>query len=201
MSPPVLIACPEHLPAFHNGDLRDALVFSGNDTLAALEVIKRQRPRLIAFEDLYAVTARGRALIARIEADPMLRDCQIRIVTQVAETAAAAAQEAADRRRAPRFKVSDGVEVRFDGQRASLVDVSLWGAQVISVSSLRPNQRGKITLIDTGDKTTRMPCGVAWASLELVGGAPRYRAGIEFSDPDTIAVQAFIEAQPSPRRR
>src|SRR5688572_32916050 len=100
MSPPVLIASPEHLPALHNGDLRDALVFSGNDTLAALDVIKRQRPSVIAFEDLYAVTARGRALIARIEADPTLRDCQIRIVTR-AETAAATL-EATDRRRAPR---------------------------------------------------------------------------------------------------
>lgn len=97
MSPPVLIACPEHLPALHNGDLRDAMVFSGNDTLAALDVIKRQRPSLIAFEDLYAVTARGRALIARIEADPTLRDCQIRIIAQVAETTAPAVGAARSR--------------------------------------------------------------------------------------------------------
>jgi hypothetical protein len=192
MSPPVLIACREHLAALHNGDLRDALAFSGDDTLAALDVIKHQRPSLIVVEDLYAMTSRGRALIARIEADPTLGDCRIRIVPAVAGTAAAALKST-DRRRAPRFKVSNGVEVRFDGRRVSLVDLSLGGAQVICASSLRPNQRGKVTLSDTADKRP-VPCGLAWVSLELVGGIPRYRAGIEFSHPDMVAVQGFIEA-------
>lgn len=185
----VLITSPEHLSAFLTGDLRDALAFSGDDTVAALDVIKNQRPSLIALEDLYAVTARGRALIARIEADPLLRGCQIRILTHMA---APPAQEPIDRRRTPRFLVGDGVEVRFDGHRAVLVNVSLGGAQVIAARPLRPNQRGKVTL-NTVNKGMRIPCGVAWASLELVGGTPQYRAGIEFNDPNTAALQAFIE--------
>jgi hypothetical protein len=185
----VLIASPEHLSALHKGDLRDALAFAGNDTLAALDVIKNQCPSLIALEDLYAVTSRGRALIARIEADPLLRGCQIRIVTHVAEPPAL---EPIDRRRAPRFLVADGVEVRFDGHRALLVNVSLGGAQVISARAFRPNQRGKVTL-NNANNAMRMACGVAWAALEFVGGTPQYRAGMEFSDPDTAALQAFIE--------
>ena len=185
----VLIASPEHVSALRTGDLHDALAFSGNDTLAALDVIKNRRPSLIALESLYAVTARGRALIARIEADPLLRGCEIRIVTHVVEPPALAP---IDRRRTPRFLVCDGVEVRFDGHRAVLVNVSLGGAQVISARPFRPNQRGKVTL-NTANNATRMPCGVAWASLEFVGRLPRYRAGIEFSDPDTTALEAFIE--------
>src|SRR5688572_26653325 len=122
MSMTVLIASPEHLSALRTADLRDALAFSANDTLAALEAIKHQCPSLIALEDRYAVTARGRALIARIEADPLLRGCQIRIITHVAEPRVL---EPIDRRRTPRFLVGDGMEVQFDGHRAVLVNVSL----------------------------------------------------------------------------
>jgi len=193
MSRTILIASPQHLSALHCGDLREALAFSANDTLAALDVIKNQHPGVIALEDTYAATVRGRALIERVEVDPALRHCQVRIVTHVA--APAAAPEASDRRRAPRFKVSSGLEVSFDGQGVVLVDVSITGAQVISPSPLRPNQRGKITLIDTAENTTRIRSGIAWASLELVGGAPLYRAGIQFSNPDTTALQGFIEAK------
>ena len=191
MSTTVLIASPEHLSALRQGDLRDALAFSGNDTLAALDVIKGQRVSIVALEDSYAATARGRALMARIHADPALRECEIRIVAHVVETAAPL--PVTDRRGAPRFKVTNAVEVRFDGRRALLLDVSLSGAQVISASSLRPSQRGKFTLIDSPRQTTRMPCGVAWVALELVGGVPRYRAGIEFSNPDTTTVHGFID--------
>ena len=192
MSTIVLIASPAHLSALQHGDLADALAFSGDDTLAALDAIKRGCPRVIAVEDLYAASARGRALLARVEADPALRDCHVQIVSHPAEGATPVPMTGT--RRAPRFKVVDGLQVRLDGSPAALVNISVIGAQVISATVLRPNQRGKFALFDKADKTKPMPCSVAWASLEIVEGSVRYRAGVEFADPDTTTVQRFIDA-------
>ena len=188
----VLIASPGNLSALHHGDLANALAFSADDTLAALDAIKRKCPRLIAVEDLYASSARGRALLARVEADPALQDCHVQILTHVVEGAPPVPMTGT--RRAPRFKLPDGVKVRIDGSPASLVNLSVIGAQVLSSTVLKPNQRGKFAFVDNAEKTKPMPYSVAWASLEILGGSLRYRAGVEFSDPDTTIVQRFIDA-------
>ena len=193
----VLIASPANLSALQNGDLAGALAFSADDTLAALDAIKRRCPRLLAVEDLYAASARGRALLARVEADPMLRECHVQIVSHVAEDAAPLPMTGT--RRAPRFKVVNGVKVRIDGSDAALVNLSVIGAQVISTTVLRPNQRGKFAFCDGADKTKPMPYSVAWASVEMVDGAMRYRAGVEFSNPDTTTLQRFIDANTGAR--
>ena len=191
MSATVLIASSENLSSLRQGDLRDALAFSSTDTLAALDAIKSRRPSLIALEDRYAATARGCALIARVEADPTLQECQIQIVADVSESAAPIPMTGT--RRAPRFKIINGVDVRIDSRPASLVDVSVLGAQVISTTSLKPNQRCKVAFIGTEGNVTPMACGVAWVSLEIIHGTPRYRAGIEFSKPDTAAIERLID--------
>ena len=192
MSTTVLIASPQNLSALQRGDLCDALAFSADDTLAALEAIKCQRPGVIVVEDLYAASSRGRALIARVEADPTLQECQVRTVSHVAEGGAPLVMTGT--RRAPRFKVVDGVKVRIDGSPATLVNLSVIGAQVISTTVLKPSQRGKFAFLDNADKTKSIPCSVAWATLEIVEGALRYRAGVEFSNPDPTTVQQFIDA-------
>jgi hypothetical protein len=192
MSTIVLIASPENLSALQQGDLCNALAFSADDTLAALEAIKSKRPGVIAVEDLYAASSRGRALLARVEADPTLQDCHVRTVTHLADGAIPVPMTGT--RRAPRFKVIDGVKVRIDGSPAALVNISVIGAQVISGTVLKPNQRGKFAFFDSADKTKAMPCSVAWAALEIVEGTLRYRAGVEFSNPDTTLVQQFIDA-------
>jgi len=96
-------------------------------------------------------------------------------------------------RRAPRFKMANGVEVQIDGNPATLVDLSIVGAQVLSPTILRPNQRIRMTL-PNGGKLLRMSGAVAWASFEIPKGGVRYRAGIEFLDGDAAAVMRFIEA-------
>jgi hypothetical protein len=101
-------------------------------------------------------------------------------------------------RRAPRFKIVDGVEVMVDGNAATLVDLSVVGAQVISVTILKPNQRIRMSIAE-GKKPLRFSAGVAWASFELAKTGPRYRAGIEFFDAESEAVQKFCEAKKSPK--
>ena len=48
-------------------------------------------------------------------------------------------------RRAPRFRVRPGVELQLDGNPAAVIDLSTVGAQVISPTVLRPNQKVRIT--------------------------------------------------------
>ena len=95
-------------------------------------------------------------------------------------------------RRAPRFKIVENVEVLVDGNPAVLVDLSVVGAQVVSPTILKPNQRVRMSLPDTS-RPLRFSAGVAWAAFEMPKDGPRYRAGIEFFDADAQAVGKFID--------
>lgn len=210
----VLIAASEYLgPMKERGEFRDALAFADTDALRALEAITRQRPALVALEKGFAATSRGGALINRIKADPSLSACEIRVVIhdQAAPAAApapvvvdaapaapaapapAAPLDQRGTRRAPRFKIVENVEVLVDGNPAMLVDLSLVGAQVVSPTILKPNQRVRISLPD-GTRPLRFSAGIAWAAFEMPKTGVRYRAGIEFYDADATGVGKFIDA-------
>ena len=95
-------------------------------------------------------------------------------------------------RRAQRFKIIEGIEVLIDGNPAMLVDLSTVGAQVVSGTLLKPNQRIRLSFTD-GAKPVRFSAGVAWSAFELPKAGPRYRAGIEFFDADPDAVGRFCD--------
>lgn len=59
----------------------EALIFSDNEPLKALEAITTRKPGVIAIERLFAATSRGAALINRIKADPVLSASEIRVVS------------------------------------------------------------------------------------------------------------------------
>ena len=95
-------------------------------------------------------------------------------------------------RRAPRFRIRSGVEIQLDGNAAAVIDLSVLGAQVISATILRPNQRVRIS-VPTDDFVMRFRGAVAWAKFELPKPAepPRYRAGVEFLDADSTAMDEY----------
>ena len=95
-------------------------------------------------------------------------------------------------RRAQRFKIIEGIEVLIDGNPAMLVDLSTVGAQVVSGTLLKPNQRVRLSFLE-GAKNVRFSAGVAWSAFELPKAGPRYRAGIEFFDADPDAVGRFCD--------
>lgn len=210
----VIVAAPEYLPALQEqGDFGDALAFSDADALKALEAITRDRPKVIALEKQFAATSRGAALIKRIKADPKLRKCEIRIVSHEGDSEEVSPPEAAPQgveaetapvkldqrgtRRAPRVKIVDGVEVLIDGSPAMLIDLSVVGAQVVSPTILRPNQRVRMILPDE-ERPIRCVAGVAWAAFEMPKSGPRYRAGIEFFDAESGNLDRFIEQNKLP---
>jgi hypothetical protein len=212
----VLIAPTEHLAALRTRLVSpgiELLVFTDADALIALDAIVERRPAVIALERLFAATPRGAALINRIKADPSLLQSEIRVVSHDSDYSRVSPRKATDipappvdvgvsvappppldyrgTRRAPRFKIAGKVEVLVDGNNAALVDLSILGAQIISPTVLKPNQRIRMTLPDdTG--IVRFNAQVAWASFEIPAtSSPRYRAGIDFVDADAHAVSAF----------
>lgn len=97
-------------------------------------------------------------------------------------------------RRAPRFRVRTGVELQLDGNPAVVVDLSTVGAQVISPTVLRPNQKVRIAL-PNDEFLLRFRGAVAWAKFELPTApvkTAQYRAGVEFTDGDAAAIDSVI---------
>jgi CHASE2 domain-containing sensor protein len=200
------------LPALQEqSDFSDALAFTDADALKALEAITRERPKVIALERQFSATSRGAALIKRIKADPKLRKCEIRIVSPEGDSdeiqpsdpapqviaSASVKLDQRGTRRAPRVKIVDGVEVLIDGSPAMLIDLSVAGAQVISPTILRPNQRVRMILPDE-ERPIRCVAGVAWAAFEMPKTGPRYRAGIEFFDAESGNLDRFMEQNKIP---
>jgi len=95
-------------------------------------------------------------------------------------------------RRAQRYRVRSGVEIQLDGNAVSVIDLSVVGAQVLSNTILRPNQKVRVT-IPQEETLVRCRGAVAWAKFELPqpSAAPVYRAGVEFLDADKDFVEEF----------
>src|SRR5688572_24396130 len=95
-------------------------------------------------------------------------------------------------RRAPRHRIRPGVEIQLDGNPAQVVDLSQVGAQVLSQTILRPNQKVRVS-VPNDDFVMRFKGAVAWAKFELPqpSAPPRYRAGVEFTDADASALESF----------
>jgi hypothetical protein len=193
----------------------EVIAFADADALRALEVITSRRPGLVVLERVFAATPRGAALVNRIKADPALSDSEVIVVstdadfrrsargtgggsggaaTAVASAPASVAAQPLDKRgtrRAPRHRVAADVEVLVDGNSAALVDLSTIGAQVVSSNVLKPNQRIRVVLTDE-QGSVRFNALVAWAAFEIPPkSGPRYRAGLEFVDASSGAVDAY----------
>ena len=210
----VLIGPADALPALLGRFDQGAAVqtFSDSEALEALDHIIRTKPSLVAMQDEFSSTSRGTALINRIKDDPTLVDCEVRVLARnseksrvavkrgqaggpaVAVDEPAAALDQRGTRRATRVKIKDGIEVAVDGNPAALVDLSIVGAQVVSPTVLKPNQRVRVIM---GDGKTAVRCSgaVAWAAFEMPKGlATRYRAGIDWGiTAEGTAIQTFAE--------
>ena len=208
----VLIAAPDLLPLLKhaNMDGGELLVFSDTDMAVALDAINERRPGIVAIEQLFAGTPRGLALINRIRIDPALAGCEIRVMSHgggykvVSGERAAGAAEAArwapvpgatldarGTRRAQRFAIAGPLEITVDGNPATLADLSSVGAQVLSPTVLKPNQRVRVSLSDAHG-TTRFNASIAWAAFEIPPKtSPRYRAGLEFLDADVRVINGY----------
>ena len=179
----------------------ELLVFSDAEPLRALETISKRKPALVALERLFAVTPRGVALINRIKADPSLRLSEIRVIehnsdySRVVPRPSAAPDPSLDQRgtrRAPRVRIADKVTILVDAKLAMLIDLSTVGAQVVASGGLKPNQRADVAF---NDGVARLTCEatVIWTAFEMSDAGPRFRAGLDFVDPDVKALGEYAQ--------
>ena len=187
--------------------------FTESEALEALDHIIRTRPALVAMQDQFADSSRGQALINRIKDDVALSTVEVRVIAKNAAQnrvavrrgshgAAGAAVAVVEKakpgldqkgtRRAARVPIKEGVDVAVDGNAAALVDLSTVGAQVVSPTVLKPNQRVRVTM-----ENGKLKCSgaVVWAAFEMPKGLPtRYRAGIDWGvTPEAPKVETFAK--------
>ena len=185
-----------------------------SDIARAIETVVERKPTRVALERLFAATSRGAALLTRLKADPALVDGEIRIVSHdsdysrvsprrpvvesvttspIAVAAPALELDQRGTRRAQRAVMMETVEILVDGNPARLIDLSPIGAQVLSGSVLKPNQRVRVSMVDER-VTLRMQATVAWARFEMPKGrpAPMYRAGLEFAGADADGIGGYL---------
>jgi hypothetical protein len=202
----VLIATPETLTTLKEkldtgGEL---YAFEDSELLTALEHIAERKPGTVMLEQSFAASSRGSALLARIQADPALTGCKVWIMAEGGEPEPApladstrllapAALDHRGTRRAPRFRVRTNVEILVEGSVVTLVDLSAIGAQVLSPTVLKPNQRVRVVLPEEGN-VVRLAGLIAWAKFEIPRAQPEphYRAGLEFIDHDQSHVERFL---------
>ena len=137
--PTVLIAARASLRALkERSEFQDALAFVDTDALRAFDAIARQRAKVVVVDASFAATSRGTALINRIKGDPLLVDCDVRVIAYeethtsapVVEPGPAAApapvvtvpDQGAPPNSMP-FAMLDGVELLVDGLSATLIDL------------------------------------------------------------------------------
>ena len=186
--------------------------FTDTEALEALDHIIRTKPLIVAMQDDFADSSRGQALINRIKDDKTLSDVEVRVMANDAAQnrvavkrgghrgAAVAVDEAKPAldqrgtRRAPRTRIKDGVEIAVDGTAAVLDDLSAVGAQVVSPTVLKPNQRVRI-IMGEGKASVKCAGAIAWAAFEMPRGLPtRYRAGIDWGvTPESPNVEKFAK--------
>ena len=197
----VLIGPSDALPSLQErlDPSAELQAFTDSEALEALDHIIRTKPALVAMQDQFAGSTRGQALINRIKADAQLNSVEVRVMAKDAsqsrvavkrgghggrggavavEDAPKPALDQKGTRRAQRTRIKEAVEVAVDGSPAALIDLSTVGAQVVSPTVLKPNQRVRVTM-----ENGKVKCAgaVAWAAFEMPKGMPtRYRAGIDW---------------------
>ncbi len=206
-SPVVLIAAAARLPVLQAriGFQEGCLTFLDSDALRALEAILCHRPVLVVLDGQFATTSRGAALIHRVQTDPEL-STEIRLISGERDDPSPVSEPAAlelledtrmpgqplpadyrGTRAAERFTLRDGVQVRLDGDPATLVDLSSGGAQVVLATGLRPAQRVRLSM-SLERKDFRLVASVVWAAFDPPRGqgSSQYRVGLTFdnSGPD-----------------
>lgn len=205
----VLLASEEVLAAWcgRHPAPGDVIALDEADTARALDVIARRRPEVVVIEQRYLSTARGQAFVHRLRNDEDLPPVEIRVLSPEHTTAIASAHSpisispsaivalaqpiSGPVRRAVRVQMPEGVQVQIDGTPAQLVDLSVFGAQIVSPKTLKPNQKVRLLLSDDSG-TLRAVAGVAWSSFEIPKGhSPRYRVGMEFNNADPDTIEAF----------
>lgn len=175
-------------PLLERGELQgEVLTFGESEPLRALETITARHPEMVVLDHMFAASEKGLAFIQQLREDPSLAGSAVLVVLD--DGTLARYTTAHPDRRAPRIPIRPGRVVQFDGKEATLIDLSLLGAQVVSASALRPGKTVVLQLRDEADRI-RVAAEVAWARFEIQP-EPQYRAGLMFKNADPAAILRY----------
>lgn len=209
--PIVLIASEEVLAGWSASAARPAgiLALADVDDQHALAVIGRRRPKVVVLMQMFAASARGASFVSELRGNADLAGLDIRVLPAARSALLGSAEVLAGHvlasaaqplpqgpaRRAPRITMPSGIEMRVEGAKAALVNVSPLGVQVVSPKALKPNQRVEIVM-DRYDVNLRTRAEIVWSSIELSRDGMTYRAGIAFPDfhPEVLKLEAIAAA-------
>jgi len=199
--PTIVLIAPPELMAALRGSLASAahlLTFPDTEPQEALAAITKRRPQVVALERDFAASPRGASLIARVNADPALAETEILIVSHDGASprvlarprpgsTPASQSERRGTRRVPRYRMKSTVETLVEGSPATLVELSVLGAHIVSNAVLRPNKRIRMTLRDE-ETVAAYSATVVWAKFEPSQGGATYRGGLEFTNADAVTL-------------
>jgi hypothetical protein len=180
----------------------DVIGVSDADPRRALDAVRQWHPKMVVLEETFASTQQGAGFVRQLQSDPTVRPIHIRLLSPervayicrfgTARSLAALTHPMPSpriERRYARWKVTTAVKTEMDGHAVTLVDVSTNGAQLLSPAAIRPTQRARVLIEDS----VWIDAKVAWIAFEIRGAAPpRYRAGIEFVNPDYHQLHALF---------
>lgn len=205
----VVIARGELLPALRQRLAFDpgVLVFSSAEAGHALGMIVQRNMSLVALDRLFAMSSGGVDFVADLRS--LRPDSEIRVLadqgseiplmlrkpvlpTGRATIAAASQPLSSECRRTPRYPVPTGCEALVNGAAASLVNVSVTGAQVLSPVVLRPMQHVRLALPDDS-AAIRLQAAIAWSMFERCRqtGETCYRVGVQFQGANVHLLEAY----------
>ena len=182
-------------------------LFSDGESLKALEAIIAAPPKILALDRMFVATARAAALVARVKSDPHLQATDVRVLAEdesnlplLLSVRVPGFEKALVRssypldycgtRRAPRFTTARDLNVAVNGKNGQLVNLSCMGAQVRATLRLRPEEAIRVALIDRQGEV-RLKGVIAWCVAEPIEGVVTYRAGLEFTDFDSMTLEVF----------
>ncbi len=112
--------------------------------------------------------------------------------TIVASTNASEAVPPPDRRVTNRVSTLP-IAVHIDDQEATIVNLSNSGAQMISTTRFKPNQRVRVFLPNESG-LIRCHAVIAWAMFEIPRkGDAIYRLGVHFTDGDVESLKVYCQ--------
>lgn len=204
----VVITRSEHVTAIRKRLMDEGSHFEvyADDSLRVFDAILAEPPKTLAIHQQFAATSRGATLVSQLQSESRLREIEVRVLiededktplllsemTFSPEKALHEASRPLDRagtRQAVRYPMHRRT-IFVNGQEGHLIDLSVSGAQMQVPSRLRPSQVVRMILPDaTGE--LRSQGTVAWSIAVPAGGTIQYRAGIEFINPNSVALSAF----------
>lgn len=181
-------------------DPTELIAIADSDAHHAADIIRQHGAHVVVLEQIFAVSAGGRALLSDLRSNPHLEHLEIRMLPE--DRADFVSREASSQtlarmstplgrqpsRRARRLKMRHGTTAVLDGVGVEIIELSTSGLQVVSSTIVKPHQAVRV-VIRRADESHRAAGIVIWSRAELTVDGLMYHAGISFNDdrPELLA--------------